>query len=311
MMRAVVFAYHDVGVRCLSVLLARGVDVPLVVTHEDDPGEAIWFGSVSALAKRHELPVVTPKSAKDPELAARIRAIAPDLLFSFYYRRLIPEPVLRSASRGALNMHGSLLPKYRGRSPVNWAIANGETETGATLHHMTARPDAGAIVGQQAVSILPDDVALDVFRKVTCAAERLLDSALPKLIDGSAAGVPQSEELATTYGGRKPEDGLIDWHNPAAAVHNLVRAVAPPYPGAFTSLRGRRMFVHRTVRADTAPHRATPLHLHGDGGHCYAVCGDGRSVRLVEATARDGSPFDLQALAREIEGRPLPLAHSL
>jgi methionyl-tRNA formyltransferase len=176
---------------------------------------------------------------------------------------------------------------------------------------MTGRPDAGAIVDREPVTILPDDIALDVFRKVTCAAERTLERALPKLVDGSAVAVPQAEELATTFGGRKPEDGLIDWHDPAAAVHNLVRAVAPPYPGAFTSLRGRRMFVHRTVREGTAPHRATPLHLHGDGGHCFAVCGDGRSLRLVEATARDGSPFDLQALAHEIEERPLPLAHSL
>jgi methionyl-tRNA formyltransferase len=308
--RAVVFAYHDVGVRCLSVLLARGVEVALVVTHHDDPGEAIWFDSVAALARRHDLPVVMPADAKNPELAARIGAIDPDFLFSFYYRRVIPESVLRLARRGALNMHGSLLPKYRGRSPINWAVLNGETETGATLHGMERRPDTGAIFGQEAVAILPDDRALDVFRKVTCAAERLLDRALPSLVDGSAVAVPQVEELATTFGGRKPEDGLIDWNREAAAVHNLVRAVAPPFPGAFTTLRGRRVFIHRTVLDRTAPHRATPLHLHGDCGRCFAVCGDGRTVRLVEAASRDGSPFDLVALARDIGERPQPLTRS-
>ena len=309
MTRSVVFAYHDVGVRCLSVLLARGVDVALVVTHEDDPGEAIWFESVHALAQRHDLPVVTPANAKDPELASRIAAIAPDFLFSFYYRRVIPESVLRLARRGALNMHGSLLPRYRGRSPVNWAIANGETETGATLHHMAARPDVGAIVGQEAVTILPDDIALDVFRKLTCAAERLLDRTLPSIIDGTAVAVAQAEELATTFGGRKPEDGLIDWRQPAAAVHNLVRAVAPPYPGAFTSLRGETVFAHRTMLVPTEPSRATPLHLHGEGGRCFAVCGDGRTVRILEA-AKGGSAFDLPGLARAIEGHPLPLVAS-
>ena len=306
MTRSVVFAYHDVGVRCLSVLLARGVDVPLVVTHEDDPDETIWFGSVAATARRHDVPVVTPASAKDPELGSRIAAIGPDFIFSFYYRKMIPESVLRLARRGALNMHGSLLPRYRGRSPVNWAIVNGEEETGVSLHHMTVRADAGAIVGQQAVPILPDDVALDVFRKVTCAAERLLLATLPSLIDGSAVATPQVEAMATTFGGRTPEDGRIEWRRSAAEVHNLVRAVAPPYPGAFTSLRGDTVFVHRTVRVPTAAHRATPLHLHGDGGRCFAVCGDGETVRLVEA-AREGSPFDLAALARAIEGRPLPL----
>lgn len=310
MTRAVVFAYHDVGVRCLSVLLARGVEVALVVTHHDDPGEAIWFDSVAALARRHDLPVVMPADAKNPELAARIGAIDPDFLFSFYYRRVIPESVLRLARRGALNMHGSLLPKYRGRSPINWAVLNGETETGATLHGMERRPDTGAIFGQEAVAILPDDRALDVFRKVTCAAERLLDRALPSLVDGSAVAVPQVEELATSFGGRKPEDGVIDWSREAAAVHNLVRAVAPPYPGAFTTLRGRRVFIHRTVLDRTAPHRATPLHLHGDCGRCFAVCGDGRTVRLVEAASRDGSPFDLAALARDIGERPQPLTRS-
>jgi methionyl-tRNA formyltransferase len=303
---AVVFAYHDVGVRCLSVLLARGVAVGLVVTHADDPQETIWFQSVADLARRHGIPVAVPDSPKDPELASRLAALAPDFLFSFYYRRLIPDPLLRSARRGAFNMHGSLLPRYRGRSPVNWAIVNGETETGATLHRMESRADAGAVVGREVVPILPDDTALDVFRKVTCAAERLLDRTLPALVDGTAIETPQVESEATTFRGRKPADGKIDWSGSAASVHNLVRAVAPPYPGAFTSLRGDTVFVHRTRLAATTPHRAKALHLHGDGGACFAVCGDGGTIQIVEAV-RDGTPVDLAALARQIEGRPLPL----
>lgn len=309
MTRAVVFAYHDVGVRCLSVLLSRGVDVGLVITHEDDPKENVWYESVAATARRQDVPWVTPADAKSPEVVSRIAAIAPDFIFSFYYRRMIPESVLRLARRGALNMHGSLLPRYRGRSPVNWAILNGETETGATLHLMTARADAGAIVGREAVSVLPDDVALDVFRKVTGAAERLLDRALPSLIDGTAVAEPQDEMQATTFGGRKPEDGRIVWTQPAAAVHNLVRAVAPPYPGAFTSLLGKTLFVNRTSREETAVHRARPLHLYGDHGRLYAVCGDGRTVRLVDATC-EGVPFDLTALALTIANQPLPLSSS-
>lgn len=301
MTRAVVFAYHDVGVRCLSVLLDHGVEVPLVVTHEDDPGETIWFRSVAELARRHGIPVMTPDGPKDPELAARVSSLSPDFLFSFYYRRLIPTALLRAARRGALNMHGSLLPKYRGRAPINWAILKGETETGATLHYMESRADAGPVVGREAVPILPDDTALEVFGKVTAAAGTLLDRALPALIDGSAVAVPQIEADATTFPGRRPEDGRIDWSGTAASVHNLVRAVAPPYPGAFTSLRGETVGIHRTRVETTAPHRARPRHLYGDGGHCYAVCGDGGTVRLLAASA------DLAALARELDGRPLPL----
>lgn len=301
MTRAVVFAYHDVGVRCLSILLDHGVEVPLVVTHEDDPGETIWFQSVAGLARGRGIPVIAPDGPKDPGLALKVASLAPDFVFSFYYRRMIPDSVLRAARRGALNMHGSLLPRFRGRAPINWAILKGETETGATLHYMEARADAGPIVGQEAVPILPDDPAHDVFGKVTEAAGRLLDRVLPSLIDGTAVAVPQIEADATTFRGRTSDDGRIDWGGTAASVHNLVRAVAPPYPGAFTELSGATVFVHRTRVTPTAPHRANPRHLYGDGGDCFAVCGDGGTVRLLAASV------DLPALARTIEGRPLPL----
>src|SRR4029077_4380688 len=110
----------------------------------------------------------------------------PDFIFSFYYRHMLKPALLAAARRGAFNMHGSLLPKYRGRVPVNWAILKGETETGATLHEMVEKPDAGRIVDQQAVPILPDDLAVEVFRKVTDAAETVLRRSVAKLIDGTA-----------------------------------------------------------------------------------------------------------------------------
>ena len=221
--RAVAFAYHDVGVRCLAVLLAQGVEVPLVVTHRDDPRENIWFGSVERLARDHGLEVVTPH---DPaELAGRLAAVAPDFIFSFYYRHMLPARMLAAARRGAFNVHGSLLPKYRGRVPVNWAILRGEAETGATLHEMVEKPDAGRIVDQMAVPILPDDVALDVFRKVTVAAELVMHRSLPRLVDGTAALTPQDLSQGSYFGGRGPEDGRIDWTKSAREIHNLVRAV--------------------------------------------------------------------------------------
>jgi folate-dependent phosphoribosylglycinamide formyltransferase PurN len=165
---AVVFAYHDVGVRCLSVLLAHGLSIPMVVTHRDDPNENMWFASVEKLARAHDLEIHKPE---DPgELAGRLARLAPEFIFSFYYRHMLPPSILACARRGAYNMHGSLLPKYRGRVPVNWAVLHGESETGATLHEMVEKPDAGGIVDQMAVPILPDDRALDVFRKVVTAS---------------------------------------------------------------------------------------------------------------------------------------------
>src|SRR5471030_885185 len=189
-MKAVVFAYHNVGVRCLKVLLARGVDVALVVSHEDNPQETIWFDSVAALCREHRIPVVTPANPDSPELLEQIKAVQPDFIFSFYYRHMLPVNLLALATHGAYNMHGSLLPKYRGRVPINWAVLHGETETGATLHEMAAKPDAGAITAQTSVPILPDDTAFEVFRKLTVAAEQTLWAALPAIMAGTPPRLP-------------------------------------------------------------------------------------------------------------------------
>ncbi len=182
--RAVVFGYHNVGVRCIKVLLAGGVDIALVVTHEDSPTENLWFESVADLCQAEGIPYITPSDARAPELLAQVQAATPDMLFSFYYRHMLPASILEVAP--AYNMHGSLLPQFRGRAPVNWAVLQGATETGATLHEMTVKPDAGAIVAQTAVPILPDDTAFEVFGKVTVAAEQTLWGVLPALLDGTA-----------------------------------------------------------------------------------------------------------------------------
>jgi methionyl-tRNA formyltransferase len=235
-MNAVVFAYHNVGVRCLKVLLARGVQVSLVVTHEDSATENIWFGSVAGLCREHGIPASRPPTRVRRNCWRSCRP-QPDFIFSFYYRHMLPVEVLACARRGAYNMHGSLLPKYRGRVPINWAVLHGETETGATLHEMTVKPDAGAIVAQTSVPILPDDTAHEVFGKVVVAAEQTLWRVLPAMLAGQTPNLPNDLSQGSYFSGRKPEDGRIDWRRTAGEVHNLVRAVAPPYPGAFRKSR--------------------------------------------------------------------------
>jgi methionyl-tRNA formyltransferase len=278
--RAVVFAYHNVGVRCLQVLLARGVDVALVVTHEDSASENIWFGSVASVAAEHDIDVVTPADPKAPELFDAVNRIAPDFIFSFYYRHMLPVDLLALAKRGAYNMHGSLLPKYRGRVPTNWAVLHGETETGATLHEMAAKPDAGAILAQTPVPILPDDTAAEVFEKTTVAAEQTLWRVLPALIAGEAPHLPNDLAGGSYFGGRKPEDGRIDWSRPAQQVYNLIRAVAPPYPGA----RAIPAELVRTVSN-------LPAGLTVADNALFGVCGDRRviAIRELRHRAADGS----------------------
>jgi len=298
MTSAVVFAYHNVGVRCLPVLLDQGVRVALVVTHKDRPGENIWFDSVEQLARKHGLPVITPENANDAAIVAQISALHPDFLFSFYYRNMLGPELLALPRLGAYNMHGSLLPRYRGRVPINWAVIMGESETGATLHEMVAKPDAGGIVDQQAVPIGPEDTAAEVFGKVAQAAEQVLARALPRLIAGSARITPQDLSQGHYYGGRKPEDGRIDWSKSAQEIHNLVRGVAPPYPGAFTQLGGMTLRILRTRLEPNRRPRSGAAGLYFEVGSYFADCGDGKVLRLLEVEAQNGT-LDPAAFAQK------------
>jgi methionyl-tRNA formyltransferase len=283
--RAVVFAYHSVGVRCIKTLLARGVQIDLVVSHEDNPAETIWFESVADLCKEHGITRITPDNPATPELFEQIKAIAPEFIFSFYYRHMLPTSILALAKRGAYNLHGSLLPKYRGRVPVNWAVLHGETETGATLHEMAAKPDAGGIIAQTAVPILPDDTAFEVFGKLTVAAEQILWFALPSLLDGSAKLLANDLSKGSYFGGRKPEDGRIDWSLPAQQVYNLHRAVAPPYPGAFTEVGGNSYVIGKArLVSNLSPYNTAnlPQGLSVVDNVIFGGCGDGRALHIIE-----------------------------
>jgi methionyl-tRNA formyltransferase len=293
--KAVVFAYHNVGVRCLKVLLAGGVDVALVVTHEDSAQENIWFESVVSLCQAEGIAYVTPAHAKSPELLEQIRVAGPDFMFSFYYRHMLPASILALAP--AFNMHGSLLPEFRGRAPVNWAVLHGATQTGATLHEMTVKPDAGAIVALTAVPILPDDTAFEVFGKVTVAAEQTLWRILPALIDGSAPRTLNDLSRGGYFGGRKPEDGRIDWSQPAAAVYNLHRAVAPPYPGAFTEMHGARYVIER-ARLSKQQAASLPAGLAVVDNCIFGVCGDGRMLAISSLLDDQGPVSPAQLLTR-------------
>ena len=283
MTRAVVFAYSEVGVRCVRELLAQGIEISILFTHADDPGEQQWFGSVQRLGEDHGLRVETPQDPNTPYWVSEGRLAAPDFLFSFYYRYLLNTAWLAIPRRGALNMHGSLLPKYRGRAPVHWAIIQGESVTGASLHYMLEKPDAGALVDQQVVPILENDTALDVSLQVADAAQTVLRRSLPLLEAGTAPAIPLDLSQGSYFGRRRPEDGRIDWRQGARAVHNLVRAVAPPFPGAFTEVNGCTLALLAT-RVDDQPvrHAARAPCLYAADGAWYADCVDGRRLKILE-----------------------------
>jgi methionyl-tRNA formyltransferase len=279
--KLVVCAYHNVGYACIEELVRQGADIQLIFTHEDSPTEKIWFKSVRELADRHGITYITT-CINEPENQELIAKIAPDFLLSFYYRDMIKPEVLELASKGSLNLHGSYLPKYRGRVPVNWAVINGETETGATLHYMVAKPDAGDIVDQEKVGISFTDTAQDVFNKVTAAAVTVIRRAWPQLVAGTAQRIPMDLRAGSYFGGRKPEDGRIDWHKSAEQIYNLIRGVTHPYPGAFTGLDGKKIIIWK----------ACPVDGSGDPGKVLSVnpllVGTGKGLLEIRSLQIEG-----------------------
>ncbi|WP_233964461.1 bifunctional UDP-4-amino-4-deoxy-L-arabinose formyltransferase/UDP-glucuronic acid oxidase ArnA [Pectobacterium versatile] len=244
-MKAIVFAYHDIGCVGIEALKLAGYEIQAVFTHSDAPGENHFYGSVAKAAAEMDVPVFAPEDINHPLWVNRIRELAPDVIFSFYYRTLLSDDILQLPAFGAFNLHGSLLPRYRGRAPVNWVLVNGETQTGVTLHKMVSRADAGDIVAQSVVAIDEEDTALTLHGKCRTAAAALLAQQLPLIRSREITLTPQDESRASYFGRRTAADGLINWHKSAREINNLIRAVTEPYPGAFTFLGERNVTIWR------------------------------------------------------------------
>ncbi|RMF93289.1 MAG: formyltransferase [Candidatus Schekmanbacteria bacterium] len=244
-MKLVIFAYHNIGYICIKELLKQKANIAAIFTHKDSKDENIWFKSVEKLARQKGIPVFTPssKEIKSKVFFNKLKRLKPDIIFSFYYRYLLPQSILDIPPYGAFNLHGSYLPEYRGRCPVNWVIINGEKSTGVTLHYMEKKADSGDIVAQKRVPISFKDTALTLFRKMEKTAAELIRKTYPKIIEGKIKRIPQDTKKASYYGGRNPEDGKIEWDNSKESIYNLIRAVTHPYPGAFTYLNGEKLYV--------------------------------------------------------------------
>ena len=281
--RCVLFAYHEMGYACMEALLELGAPIAALFTHRDDPDEEIWWRSCADLARHNSIPIYEagPDAA---EWAGRIAALRPSIIYSVSYRYLLPASILDLAPLGAFNVHGALLPKYRGRAPINWMLVNGEREAGVTLHHMIARADAGDIVGQQAVPIGDADTALTLYRKLVPLAAGLIREMHPLIAESRAPRRRQDLSQGSYFGRRRPEDGRIDWRWPARRIFNLVRAVTHPYPGAFSECEGRKIFIWEARIARESGEVGAP-------GDIAALGGDGS----VEVAAGEGSVAILRA----------------
>lgn len=230
---AVVCAYSPVGTAALEGLLEAGVEVQALYTYAQGADEA-WFEPPAVLAARRGIPIYMEPDFNADRVFEAVRALQPDLLLSFYFREMIQARFLDLPRLGAYNLHGSLLPSYRGRAPINWVLVKGETETGVTLHAMTPKPDDGDIVGQARLPIAWDETALSLTLKAAEAGRQLVRETAPRLLDGSAERIVQRTLGPSTYfGGRRPADSRLDFGMGLAEAFNQVRAVAEPWPNAF------------------------------------------------------------------------------
>lgn len=257
-MKSVVLAYHNIGCAGIEALLRNGFEIAAVFTHKNDTRENVWFGSVAEFAASRGIPVFAPEDINHPLWVKKIKEMAPDIIFSFYYRNMVKKSILDIPPAGCLNLHGSLLPKYRGRCPINWVLVNSEKETGLTLHYMTPKPDDGDVVCQETIAIEDSDTAKSLHQKAARSASTMLDKILPRIHAGTAPRDPQDHSKATYYGGRRPADGEIDWTAGAKEIRNLVRAVTRPYPGAFSYIADQKSLFWEVSEAvhskdDSAP----------------------------------------------------------
>jgi len=241
--RIVFFGNHTVGVRTLRVLVHSG-HVAGVVAHPDDPEDGVRYESVWSEARRLGLRVIRAPG-RSAEVAEFVAEGSPDLIWITDYRYLLPAPVLGLARQGAVNLHPSLLPKYRGRAPINWAILHGETRLGLTAHFVDEGMDTGDIIAQRAYALDQSEDVGTALDRLYPLYEEITAEVLAAFRGGCVPRRPQDHAAATAFPRRRPEDGRIDWNRPAREVWNLIRAVAPPYPGAFAEWGGGRLLVHR------------------------------------------------------------------
>ncbi len=241
--RILFFGFSDAGSKCLRYLLEKGCRVVGLFTHDTDPHEKRWFETPEQIARERLIPVFKPARLGSKEWTEKVGLLKPDLILSIYYRKIIPEEIFRLAKLGAYNMHGSYLPEYRGRAPLNWSIINGEDHCGASLHVLEKNFDTGAIVDREKVEFGPDEYVGEIQPRVTEAALKVLKRALPSLLEGNPKTTAQDASKASYFGRRTPEDGRIDFSKSAREVYNLVRGVGKPFPGAFTDITNPRSII--------------------------------------------------------------------
>jgi methionyl-tRNA formyltransferase len=287
-MRIVFMGTPEFAVPSLAALAESGADLAAVVTQPDRPAGRdlrLTPPPVKAWALARGLPVLQPETLKDPDARAAILRFEPDLLVVVAYGRLLPAVLLHTPPHGAINVHASLLPRYRGAAPIQWAILRGETGTGVTIMRLVREMDAGDILLQAPEPIRPDDTAGNLHDRLMALGARCLLEAVHRIRTGSAVWTPQDPARVTYAPPLSRDQARLDWTRPASECHNFIRGLNP-WPVACTSFRGQICKVRRAAPDATPPQTTKSPRLPGclsaAGQRLRVQCGDGRWLELHE-----------------------------
>lgn len=289
-MRVLFLGNHTVGVRALEAI-SEVAEVAGVVAHPPDPEDGVRYESVYQFALERNWPVIRGR-VREASTQSFIERAQPDLLWITDYRYLLSRSLIDVARLGAVNLHPSLLPRYRGRASINWAVLHGETTLGLTAHFVDEGMDTGDLIAQIEYTITEDQDVGDCLRTLYPLYGDLTREVLGHFLSGHVPKTPQDHSKATVYPRRRPEDGAIDWTRSSREIVNLVRAVAAPYPGAFTTLQGSKLMFWKaqaTNATKVSSHCGEILDIGQEG--IFVQCGDG----AVLAT-RVEAPFHLSEL---------------
>lgn len=294
----------DFAVPSLRALASAGHRVSAVYTQPDRPagrGQKLAMSPVKEAAIALGLPVEQPRRIREPQVVEQLRSARPEAMIVVGYGQIIPQAILDIPPLGIINVHGSLLPKYRGAAPIQWAVANGETETGVTTMRIDAGLDTGAMLLKAACPIHPDETALALWDRLSRMGADLLVETLKRLEAGTLTAEAQDDAAATYAPMLKREDGLVRWHEPAAVVYNRYRGFQP-WPGAYTYFRGARFQMKEMRLGEECG--MSPGTLFARSKHLFAACGDGRAVELVRVQQEGKAPFSAEAFLNGAKLQP-------
>ena len=305
-MRIVFMGTPDFAVPSLKQLIQDGHEIAGVYTQPDKPknrGMKLTPPPVKVVAQAHNLPVFQPKTLRDEDVQRELAELAPELVVVAAYGKLLPKAVLELPALGCINVHSSLLPKYRGAAPINWAILNGEQETGVTLMHMALALDAGDIIAQRATPIDPDETVEELHDRLARLGADLLAETLPHLEDGTATRTPQEESQATLAPMLSRALSPMDFTRPARALHDQVRGLIP-WPAAVTELGGVRCKIFATTVLEETTGKVPGTVLQADKKGLKLACGEGTVLRIDQLQADGGKRM---AAADYLRGHPIPV----